>query len=254
LGDSLIRSQTGRQFDLTKVKYEAKDTNAGKVLTNGNLSDLKSRKLIYTSDDLGSANDIAVKFMPTKDYYIQQAGRYVGVINYYVELYRTSTTVESGFIDSVDAEFEVLPIFRLIVASILGSGEEPMPEGAVLLNFNDVSVKSGSKQSAVKIKIESNLGKPYLVTQRLSGPLQNEEGYKLSDDQFTFMLKQSKDTGAKLKFDKEATVGTGKDEPLFISNSNGDNDEFEITYKLRVTSDTRGGNYSTGISYSLSEL
>jgi hypothetical protein len=41
---------------------------------------------------------------------------------------------------------------------------------------------------------------------------------------------------------------------IFVSDDMGDSDEFDITYKLRVTVDTPGGNYSTGVSYSLSEL
>lgn len=253
LKDSVLKGAGGGQFDLKKVTYTATEKNNSTITKQGDLFDLKSKTLIYTSDDLGSSNGISVQFKPAGDFSQQRANFYTGAIDYFLEMDRPAATLESGFIDSVALELEVEPVFRIIATSIVK--DQPVTqEGVVQLRFDDLSYKSGAKESKVKIKIESNLGKPYLVTQRLSSPMQNEEGYKLADELFTFALEKKEDTEAKLKFDKETAVESEKDIPLFVSNTSGDNDEFEVTYRLRVTPDTRPGDFNTAISYSLSEL
>ncbi|MBL7130627.1 MAG: hypothetical protein ISS45_04420 [Candidatus Omnitrophica bacterium] len=253
LGDSLIKASSGERFDLSKVTYKITDSSSGVIIKQGDLSDLRSKKIVYASDDLGSSNEIAIKFEPTKDFPQQHVNLFTGTINYYLELDRTTTILESGFIDSVDVEFDVEPIFKIVATSIV-EGKATIQEGAALLRFGEVSYKTGAKESKVKIKVESNLEKPYLVTQKIMGPLQNEEGNRIPKEFFTFKLEKEEDTDATLKFDSETVIVPDKDMTLFVSNHNGDSDEFEITYRLRVTADTRGGDYSTGISYSLSEL
>lgn len=254
LGDSLIKGSGGEQFDLSKVTYEIKDAKSGSVTKEGDLSDLRAKSLVYTSDDLGSSNEIAIEFQPTGEFVEQLTNIYTGVINYSIELDSVRTMVEPGFIDSVDVELEVEPIFRIVATSVSSEGEAIIQEGSAVLQFGELSYKIGVKESIVKIKVESNLDKPYLVTQKIMGILQNDEGDAIPEDFFTFKLKKEEETGGVLKFDKETVMDPDEDTTLFISNHDGDSDEFEITYRLRVTADTRSGDYNTGISYSLSEL
>ena len=254
LGDSLIKSSSGEQFDLKKVVYEASDANSGAIIKRGDLSELKRKFLVYVSDNLGSSNEITIKYGPSEDFSQQKANLYTGTINYYLELDRASAAIESGFIDSVDVGFDVEPIFRIIATSIFEGGKVATYEGSVLLQFGEIGYKSGVKESKVRIRVESNLGRPYLVTQKLTGTLQNEEGYEIPKELFTFELEKQVDTTGRLKLDAEVVVETDKDVALFVSNGEGDSDEFDIIYKLKVTSDTREGNYNTGLSYSLSEL
>jgi len=254
LSESLIKSTSvGKQFDLSTVTYQITDAKSITPSKKGDLAELKTKSLVYASDDLGSSNEISIAYEPTNLFTGQQADFYTGAINYYLELDRTSVALEEGFIDSVNAEFEVEPIFRIVATSVDESGET-IQEGGALLRFGEVGYKTGAKESRVKVTIESNLDKPYLVTQKLSGPLENEEGDKIPEELFTFVIKKEKDTEATIKFTQDTVIEPDKDVALFVSNSSGDSDEFEITYKLKVTPDTRGGDYATGISYSLSEL
>ena len=255
LNDTLIKSEEGDLFDLQKVEYKVTDINSGAVVKNGDLTELKIKSLVYTSDDLGLSNNIAIEYTSAQDFTQQKAGTYRGTINYYLELEDSTSLIESGLVDYIDAEFEVEPIFRIIATSITEEGEV-VQEGGAQLQFGDVSYKTGPKESRVRIEIESNLEKPYLVSQKLTGILENDEGYVIPKELFTFELEKAGDidTGAKLKFEEEAIVDTEGDVTLFISNTNGDSDEFEVIYSLKTTRDTRGGSYSTGLSYYLGEL
>ncbi len=253
IGETSIKGKGGERFDLSKVIYEVTDSNSKVASKQGDLNDLKTKSLVYSSDDLGSSSEIRIKFEPANDFSQLKADTYTGMINYYIEMDNIRTALEPGYIDSVDVEFDVEPIFRIIVVSVSESGEI-VEERSSLLRFGQIGYKAGTKESKIRIKIESNMGRPYLVTQRLSDSLQTEEGYKISDDLFTFELEKEGETGAILKLEEEIAVAPEKDVSLFISNTEGNSDEFDVTYKLKVTPNTRGGNYATGISYSLSEL
>ncbi|MFC1646409.1 hypothetical protein ACFL2Y_04455 [Candidatus Omnitrophota bacterium] len=254
LGDSLIHASGGERFELSKVTYKVTDSSSGPVTKEGDLSDLRSKALVYASDDLGSSREITIKFVPAKDFAQQNANIYTGVINYSLELDNIRTMVEPGYIDSVDVEFDIEPVFRIVATSIPTDGKIALQERSAVLRFGEVSYKTGAKESKVKIKIESNLDRPYLVTQKITGALQNLEGNRIPKEFFTFELEKVEDTGGKLKLDSETAIDPDKDTTLFISNHSGDSDEFEVTYRLRVTANTRSGDYGTGISYSLSEL
>jgi len=253
LDNSLIKAGSSELLDLTKVTYKVTDVNSGNIIKEGNLSDLKAKSMVYTSDDLGSARDIEIEYQPTKDFPAQRADVYRGIINYYLEMEKASVALESGFVDSVDIECEVEPQFQIVATSI-GPDGAAIEKGLSFLQFGEVGYKEGTKESRVNVKIESNLGKAYAVTQKLSGPLQNEEGDKIPDDFFTFKLEKREGTLGTLKFEEETITVPSSDVTLFVSNGNGDSDEFDVVYKLKVTGDTRAGNYNTGISYSLSEL
>jgi hypothetical protein len=253
LDGSLIKASSSELLDLTKVTYKAIDKNSGNIVKQGNLSDLKSKSIVYTSDDLGSARDIEIEYLPTKDFPEQKADVYRGIINYYLEMEKTSVALESGFVDSVNIECDVEPEFNIVATSIAADGSV-IEKGLSFLQFGELGYKEGTKESRVNVKIESNLGKPYAVTQKLSGPLQNEQGDKIPQDFFTFKLEKKENTLGALKFEEDTIAIPSSDVTLFVSNGNGDNDEFDVIYKLKVTGDTRAGNYNTGISYSLSEL
>jgi len=255
LGDTPIKSTTsGELFDLTKVQYEVVDTDSGAVIKEGNLTELKKKSLLYLSDDLGSSDEIAIEYKPAQDFPQHEVGLYRGLIKYYFDIDSTISTIEPGFIDSVDAEFNVDSIFKLTSTSITDEGEPIEHERGLLLYFGEAGYKDGTKESRVKINVESNLSKPYLVTQKFASPLQNEEGYEIPNELFTFELEKDKDTEAKLKFEGDTIVEAKKDIALFVSNDDGDSDEFVIIYKLKPTRNTRGGLYNVKLSYSLSEL
>jgi hypothetical protein len=254
LEDPMMKGSAGERFDLSRVTYKITDSTSGAVTKEGDMTDLRTKSLVYASDDLGSSSEIAIKFEPAEDFSEQQTGIYTGVINYTLEMENVRTLVEPGNLDSIDVEFEVEPIFRIVATSLAPDGSESTQEGSVVLSFGEVSYKAGPKESKVRMKIESNLNKPYLITQKIMGLLQNDRGNRIPSELFTFQLSATENTKGTLKFDRDMAVDPENDVTIFVSNSTGESDEFEITYRLRVTVDTPGGDYNTGVSYSLSEL
>lgn len=254
LNNSLLKAGSSTaSLDLTKVIYKVVDKDLGVIIKEGSLADLKSKALVYTSDDLGSAKDVIVEYQPAVNFPKQKADVYRGMINYSLELDKSTAMLESGFIDSVDIECEVEPVFKITATSLAEDGTI-IQEGLTFLQFGQVGYKDSAKESKVNVRIESNLEKPYAVNQKLSGSLQNEEGDKIPDELFTFKLEKKETTKGSIKFEEDTVVNPGKDIALFVSDGNGNSDEFDVVYKLKTTADTRGGNYNTGISYSLTEL
>ncbi|MDD5356148.1 MAG: hypothetical protein PHY56_06410 [Candidatus Omnitrophica bacterium] len=254
LSDSLIKASSSQLLGLNSILYKVTDANSGAVLKEGDLSDLKSKSLVYSSDNLGSAAEIIIEYQPSADFSRQKADVYNGTINYYMEMDRATAALESGFVDAVDIECEVEPVFKITATSIGDNGQAIHQEGVAFLQFGDVGYKDTTKESRINVKVDSNMARPYTITQKLSGPLQNEAGDKIPQGFFTFIMEKKDNAGGKLKFEDEAVIEPGSDKTIFVSNANGDSDEFDVVYKLKVTADTKGGNYNTGISYSLSEL
>ena len=185
-----MKGSTGEGFDLSKVTYTVTDSSSGIVAKEGRMNNLRANSLVYTSDDLGSSTEISIKFEPTEYFNEQQAGTYTGVINYTLEMENVRTLVEPGYLDSIDVEFEVEPIFRIVATSLAADGSAVSQEGSAVLSFGELGYKTGPKESKVRMKVESNLNKPYLITQKIMGPLQNDKGNLIPNDFFTFNLKQ----------------------------------------------------------------
>jgi hypothetical protein len=147
----------------------------------------------------------------------------------------------------------VEPVFDIAANYVTAEGQV-IQESLTQLEFGEVDYHEGAKEKRVSVKVKSNLGKPYSINQKVGGPLQNEQGDRIPDELFTFKVEKKETTSGKLKFEEELVVDSTKDMAIFVSDTNGDSDEFDIVYKLKATSDIRGGTYTTGISYSLSEL
>jgi len=254
LSDPLIKSSSSELLGLDTILYKVTDVNSGAVLKEGNLSDLKSKSLVYSSDNLGSAAEIIIEYQPSADFSGEKADVYNGTINYYMETDIATAALDSGFVDAVDIECEVEPVFKITATSVDDNGAAISQEGVAFLQFGDIGYKEETKESRINVKINSNKGRPYAVTQKLSGPLQNEAGEAIPAGLFTFITEKKDTVVGKVKFENETAVEPGSDKTIFVSNANGDSDEFDVVYKLKVTADTKGGNYNTGISYSLSEL
>ncbi|MDD5618153.1 MAG: hypothetical protein PHG69_03585, partial [Candidatus Omnitrophica bacterium] len=162
LNNSLLKAGSSvASLDLTKVVYKVVDKDLGVIIKEGSLADLKSKALIYASDDLGSAKDIIVEYQPVADFPSQKADVYRGMINYSLELDKSTAMLESGFIDSVDIECDVEPVFKITASSLAKDGTI-IQEGLTFLQFGEVGYKEEmAKENKINVKIESNLEKPY---------------------------------------------------------------------------------------------
>jgi len=253
LQNAQLKSESGEDFDLSKVTFETTEVSSGKLINKGDASSLRTKTEIYESDEAGSGADLLINYEPAGDFVQQKAGFYTGSIAYYLETDRTSTYVEPGLIGEIDLECEIDPVFRIVAVSVSKDGELAQ-EGGALLEFGDIGYKAGKKESIVRIRVESNLEKPFLVTQKFNSPLENEKGDNIPQDLFKFEMKKTELTKGTIKIGEVAEVEPSADIPIFISNSKGESDEFDIIYKLGVTADTRAGAYAAQVSYSLSEL
>ena len=84
-----------------------------------------------------------------------------------------------------------------------------------------------------------------------SRSMTNEEGRAVETRYFTFSIKGI----------NEGKVVTGPNEPMkigstsiYISNDDGTPADLAIVYKFTLPKDTRGGNYSSDLTYTLSEI
>lgn len=262
-----FKSNAGEKFDLSKVAYELREAESDKI-EKGHLSDLRpqARTLLYKFDDLDDTNTLNIRFIPEEDFPQHDAGFYKGTIDYFVEFDRTRMGGESAK-ESVCVEFDIEPVLNLRAVAITEEGEVKK-EGGVLLEFGEVGYKTGKtegragvSENIIKISITSNKKTPYSVAQSLVNPLQNEEGFKIPDEQLTFVTSRVDETRAqqeivgKLKFEKEEAVfKSGKDMTLYVSDAQGKGAEIIVKYKLKITADQRAGKYRSEVKYTVSEL
>jgi hypothetical protein len=198
---------------------------------------LSSRKeLIYTSDARGEADSFVVTYSlaePEK----QKAGSYRTTIKYSIEN-PTVTPLEGDF----HLEVEIARVFDLVIAPELGG----------LIQFRDLKPKESAKRSEVVIQVNSNTGKQYQVSQQVLSGLVNKEGQAIPSGNFT-LKEESVDTKGKLQFTSPEEVKNGQ-MTLLVSDKEGSSDKFKVIYELSPSLDIIAGDYSTRITYSISEI
>ena len=198
--------------------------------------------LVYTSDGFGSNDEIEITYQADDGL---NAGNYRGSISYYIES-PFSTSMRSGPVETLPLEVEVKPIFDLTART----------EGGGALSFRNL--KEGEKRTVeVIIAVETNLAKPYQVTQYISSLLTAKDGTAIPENYFTFATEdvdeKGKITKGVLKYPDKAPVNTDET-VIFLSNRDGASDEFRVVYELIGPRDQFGGDYTAGIHFSLSQI
>ncbi|MBN3038714.1 MAG: hypothetical protein JW869_04765 [Candidatus Omnitrophica bacterium] len=220
---------------------EAKEGGTAAQISPGPLK--QGQSLLYTSDSLGSDDEIEITY-GLEDGLI--AGEYRGSVAYYVEN-PFSTSMRSGKIDTLPLEVNIEPVFELKVN----------PEAAGVIEFRNL--KEGQIQEmSVIIEVESNLAKRYQVTQYISTLLTSKDGKAIPEGYFRFTTQEIDEKGkpatkGTLKYPTETEVSTDAT-VIFISNRKGEPDRFKVLYELTGPRDQFGGDYTTGIHYSLSQI
>jgi len=105
----------------------------------------------------------------------------------------------------------------------------------------------------VLIEVKSNLGRPYQVTQNVLSELVNSQGDKIPAQYFSLRTIAQNNTQGKLKIPDRIPVEKGS-ALLFISDLKGSADQFKIIYELISPADLKAGNYSSRITYTLTEI
>ncbi|MCX7927951.1 MAG: hypothetical protein N2606_07475 [Candidatus Omnitrophica bacterium] len=140
-----------------------------------------------------------------------------------------------------DLEFNIPKVFNLIA--------EPTKSG--IIEFDVKPNVFQIQTNEVKLTIISNSGKSYQVSQKLSSELVNKDGVTIPKKNFRMRL-VSNDTKGNLKFIDPIPVET-QETVLFVSDKKGSPDSFTIIYELIPSLEIPAGEYTTSITYIISE-
>jgi len=240
-----VMSGSGEEFDLKNILFSASGGQNGRLTTSGDLAAAKQKQLIYTSSPEGSENTFTISYEPAKDFRFAKTNDYRTRLNFIMEKESISGPAPE-VVGSMDVDINIAPLFEMTVFS---NGQE-----GVNLKFGEVSFKTGPKVCDVDVYAESNMGRPYQIIQKVAGPMMNENSEKVPQKDFTIEIEQAdpKD-GADIYISKESPVKEGES-VIFSSGPGGESAHLKVKYKLTMQPDTKSGNYSTQIFYSLSML
>lgn len=242
LQEGAVMSGEGEEFDLSNVSFAISGGEKGSVTKEGSLRDATGRQLLYVSDSHGAPDEFTMTFIPKKNFRLQKPGLYKGRLDFVIET-DSSTYFKNGVFQTLDLELDIIPLFDIFVIS---GGTE-----GVSLKFGEVSFKTGPKKSEVEIFVESNLGKPYQIIQRVASPMINENREKVPDEDFTVRVKDL-DIAEEPKFSLNDPAPVKEGETvLFDSGFSGEGIHFKVEYQLTMRPDSKPGSYSTKIGYSL---
>lgn len=195
----------------------------------------RGRVLVYKSTQQSDSFSILYRLSPESLAELS-AGHYRGVIRFSFE------TDHSREDFDFDLDLKISPVFEIVT---------DFPNGPVafsgLLPGTDPQIKE------VRVKVNTNLGKPYTVIQKMGQMLANEKGQQIDKKYFMIrqeMLNESPGRPAATDF---VTCETG-DTIIFYSDAKGSAAEFTVFYQLSPYPQMHAGDYRTAIVYSLGEL
>ncbi|MDD5254795.1 MAG: hypothetical protein PHR11_01925, partial [Candidatus Omnitrophica bacterium] len=202
---------------------------------------LSSRQeAVYTSSLQGAADSFVLQYA-LGNLSQQKAGRFRTKIKYVLEGVGFSKT---QLLETLNLEVENPQMFELIVS--------PESQKGTIEFLNLRPTESEPKRNEIAIEVRSNTGRRYQVTQNVYSDLVNKAGEPIRAKYFTLRT-ESIDTLGSLRFPGAQQVQKGYT-VLFVSDKKGSSDKFKVIYELAPSRDLKSGDYSTRITYSLSEL
>ncbi|MFH0827043.1 MAG: hypothetical protein V1923_04055 [Candidatus Omnitrophota bacterium] len=230
-----IESMEGNRLSPDAIYFRV--SQAGKGMgPNQNTRLSETQEAVYLSGPTGAEDQFLITYSlaPTGN---QKAGRYRGQIRYMLE-----GIGQQELIGKMDLEVDVARIFDLKITPELGG----------TIEFRDLKPQAAPKQSEVIFEIASNIGRPYQITQFLTTGLVNKEGNVIPKQFFT-LREESLGTRGRLILSSPAEVNIGET-ILFVSDPAGSSDKFKVIYELKPSFDIMAGDYTTRITYSISEI
>jgi hypothetical protein len=230
-------SSEGNLLDWEAINFVGKDAQKGMVINA--LTPLSSQpQVIYTSSPRGEADSFVIEYS-LGDLSRQKADKYMARIKYILEGYGI---VQARLLDTMALTIENPRVFDLAVA----------PETGGSIQFRDLKPQQPPKIQEVTFEVNTNIGKPYQVTQNMLNLLVNREGKTIASRYFT-LRQESLETKGILKYPEKTDIKQGE-MVLFISDREGSSDKFKVIYELSIPSDIQPGDYSTFFTYSVSEI
>ncbi len=193
------------------------------------------RQLVYSSQEPTDSLLINFDFDPNQ-IVNQKAGLYRGRMRYVVE------SEELNEMAHINLEAEVNPIFKLDVQ---------YPPGG--MHFSNLLPGESPQVKEIEVKVKSNLGRPYMVTQNVSTTLTNDKGEKISAEFFSMKVGMDQDISGKTDFSGFSSVPRDA-VPIYFSNAKGASTSFKVMYRLAPYPGMAPGDYSTAIVYTLEEM
>jgi hypothetical protein len=230
-----IESLEGNRLPLEAVNFKISQAKNG-MGPNQDTPFSQRQEPIYISNPLGQEDSFIITYSLTEPEK-QKAGRYRGNVRYLLE-----GVSGQEAIGNLDLEVEIARIFDLIIKPELGG----------TIEFRNLKPQEAPKQSEVIFEIMSNIGRQYQITQNLLSGLVNKEGNAIPAKNFT-LREESLGTKGRLQFSSPVEVKVGE-AVLFVSDREGSSDKFKVIYELKPSLDIIAGDYSTRITYSISEI
>lgn len=195
-----------------------------------------NRTLIYESSLQEDEWTVNYELLPSR-FAPLKAGMYQGRVRYSIESSSMRNQVDFNI------EVDVAPVFEISFE---------FPDGPV--NFSKVLPGAGPQERTVTVKVNTNLQKPYSVSQKVMDSMRNQQGE--SFDHEYFLIKTSANDAAlgEVRMPEFMPVSTDVDQTLFVSDRQGSPAEFTVFYRLIPYDDMSPGNYWTEIAYSLGQI
>lgn len=212
----------------------ARSERGGRVAQSEEVA--QAARVLYTSENGGpDALELAFRIEPAA---AQKAGTYQGLLRFWVE---SSDPRASSWFATIPVRVTVEAVFDLTVDF---AGGDP---GLAFGLFKD----DAEKERTLILRVRSNLGKPYQVTQVVSKKLTNPGGEVIPVGLFQFFGDKSETGKSLVTVPTEVKEGESS---VFLSDDNGSPEEVTLHYRLRVPLDQRSGLYNAEIKYSITTL
>lgn len=232
-----LSSPSGDLIDTDELALSIVGGGRGAVQSAGAKPLQSGATLLYTSSETGESDAIQLQLRYAPDT-PPKAGIYAANFAVSVE---TAGAAPQPEVINVPVRLEVQPIFNLEVEAVDGSQ----------LNFGTFKADSSPQERQVRLKVYSNLGEPYQVSQVVSRKLTNADGTPLPAETFTFHA-----LGAKIGRSLVPTPAPVKEgeTPIFVSDSKGSPESLVVHYTVNMPATAKAGSYNSDIKYSLTTL
>lgn len=233
-----IRSQGSKSIDYRDILFSVPDAKIGVAINQP--TPLSGRmQTVYSSRPDGSADKVFVIAYSLANPLSLVAGNYSSRIQYILE-----SAGRQMNLGALDFEIKQDRIFEISISP---------QDQRYSINFDNLKASDGPRTNEVLIEVKTNTARKYQVTQDVLSELKSIEGESIPSKYFLMRTFPANNTKGDLKILDKVAVEKGSS-LLFVSDSDGSTDSFKVVYELTSPTDLRAGNYSSRITYTLTEI
>ena len=231
--DRLPTNDAGQEIGKDVLRFSVSGSKEGDS-PYATPTDFTKRMMIYSSQK--ASDDLVVHFLFNEEALAgQKAGVYRGQIKY---IFEKPSGLQTVFLN---VEITVEPVFEIQVS---------FPEGEP--RFQNLLPDSPPQVKQAFVEVKTNLGRPYMVIQKIPAPLANEKGTIFKQENFDMKVENLEGVG-KSNFNEFEAVSQ-EEKTIFFSNPKGDPCKAKVFYRLKPYPGMDPGDYLMSIVYSLGEM